>query len=663
MKSSIPGRVRNFEQEFKGSPLIAVLEAVVNSIQATPDERGGEIIVRINYGTDQANLDGSSFVPGNQTTKQTINSFEIIDHGAGFNEDNYDSFDTLDSEYKLDLGCKGIGRLTWLVVFNNVHVDSHYSSETGMKHISFDFDRVNGIRNTECGPSEYDTPITTIKLYSVRENFRKGTSTNVDRLADIVLDHCISYYIQGVKPDITITDSSGVHVSLRQLYCERNYNVKTEELTVRGQQFTVNHLLKEECKSKSVAKLSYCANSREVISESILKDVKLVDGNNQYYSYTAYVSGELLNQSVTSDRSGFNIPENIDITDPDVVSMAEIKDVLITNSLSFLSPILNEYRIECEKHLEEFISNNQEFDYVRKNYPKIIDEITPDMSESELYSVMNKGYAILESNYVFDVKKVLNQSLDWGSDDERTEIFEKMSEAQHAALAKYMSHRKYIINILEKSLNSYWSESDGKEKYVKENIIHDIFMPRHLNNHKLTLDNCNLWLLDDRLNYYSFTSSHSDTCLKSFTDSDKDDRPDVCIFSDKRNGVISAVTIIEFKRPERTDMDVLKQIMYYINELKDHTISDYNGRTVKIADGAIFHCYILCDIDENSLGKLLENMDFFRLYDGRSYYRWYSNLKAHIEVIDFDHLLKDVKIRNKIFFQILDETESVKKTD
>lgn len=657
MKSSFSGRVRNFEKAFKGSPLITIQEAVVNSIQAIEKPKEGTVEVKICYETNQTNLANSEIVPSNMISKQNISGFEIIDNGPGFNELNYESFDTLDSEYKLEMGCKGVGRLTWLVVFNEVQIDSHYQTADGMEHISFDFNREKGILNQTKETSESKETKTTIKLFGIREKLKKTIQTNAEKMAEMILDHCLSYYIRDVAPDIVVSDSTGLTVHLSQLYDEKNYAVETQTMSIGDQKFTVDHLLTKVNKTKSSAKVSFCANSREVKTEPILKDVKLADGDNQYYSYIAYVSGDLFNETVESDRSGFAIPDNPDILEPDKISMMKIKEELTDLSKTYLAEIIRSYNDSCKKRLDKFVSDNKEFKYVRENCPDIIDKINPDMSEEELYTTLNCAYAELESKYVFDFKRVLSQSMKWDSDDERIKIFEKMSRAQHAALAKYMSHRKYIINYFEQSLQSYWSEEDEKEKYVKECVIHDIFMPRHYYNHKLTLDNCNLWILDDRLNYYSFTSSHSDRELKCYTDSSSDKRPDLCIFSDKRDDQIHSITVVELKRPGRTDSEVLDQIMFYIEELKKHTITDYNGRRIKVADDSIFHCYILCDIEEATLGKKLENQDFTRMYDGRSYYRWYGNLKAHIEVIDFEHLLNDVRLRNKLFFQILEDTD------
>ena len=47
-----------------------------------------------------------------------IHSFEITDNGAGFNDKNYVSFDIYGSDHKLEMGCKGVGRVLWLKAFS-----------------------------------------------------------------------------------------------------------------------------------------------------------------------------------------------------------------------------------------------------------------------------------------------------------------------------------------------------------------------------------------------------------------------------------------------------------------------------------------------------------------------------------------------------------------
>ena len=77
MKSKLKGAVREFKAGFKGTPLIAVMEAVVNSIQAAETPRDAIINVRIIYENVQKELftDKVTSAP-----KGNVKAFEITDN-------------------------------------------------------------------------------------------------------------------------------------------------------------------------------------------------------------------------------------------------------------------------------------------------------------------------------------------------------------------------------------------------------------------------------------------------------------------------------------------------------------------------------------------------------------------------------------------------------
>jgi len=69
-----------------------------------------------------------------------IDSFEVIDNGIGLDFDNYTSFQEFDSEYKLEIGGKGIGRLVCLKAFHSINIESVYIDIDGQhKKRSFEY--------------------------------------------------------------------------------------------------------------------------------------------------------------------------------------------------------------------------------------------------------------------------------------------------------------------------------------------------------------------------------------------------------------------------------------------------------------------------------------------------------------------------------------------
>jgi hypothetical protein len=56
-----------------------------------------------------------------------ITGFKVSDTGVGFNDENFDSFNTSFSEYKVARGGKGLGRFIWLKAFECVEIDSVFT--------------------------------------------------------------------------------------------------------------------------------------------------------------------------------------------------------------------------------------------------------------------------------------------------------------------------------------------------------------------------------------------------------------------------------------------------------------------------------------------------------------------------------------------------------
>ena len=130
MKASIIGRIRNTNLP-RSKALLPLFEAVVNSfhaIEEVPDHPNA--LIRIEA-TRERLLDNDELAD--------FESFAVIDNGSGFNDNNYESFETVDTQYKHALGGKGLGHFSWLKAFDHVKIDSHYRNGDGLKHRAFDF--------------------------------------------------------------------------------------------------------------------------------------------------------------------------------------------------------------------------------------------------------------------------------------------------------------------------------------------------------------------------------------------------------------------------------------------------------------------------------------------------------------------------------------------
>ena len=132
--SNLSGKVRNFSLP-KNRPLVPLYEAIVNSINAI-DERAK------NQGDYQGIIEieilRENTLFGN-SDNSTVCGFCVRDNGIGFNEENMNSFMEADSEYKLAIGGKGVGRFSWLKAFSSVQIVSTYKDTSGFVTRSFTF--------------------------------------------------------------------------------------------------------------------------------------------------------------------------------------------------------------------------------------------------------------------------------------------------------------------------------------------------------------------------------------------------------------------------------------------------------------------------------------------------------------------------------------------
>lgn len=193
MRFDLKGRVANFDLPVSKA-LHPLFEAVVNSIHAIdekyPDHpEMGKIIIDVLRYADQVMIESVK-----DGIIQPVVGFVIQDNGIGFNEENYTSFDTSDSTYKLQLGGKGVGRFCWLKAFDNIVVESVYG-EGNKKKCKFDFTIDSGITNPIFSMVEatIDT-YSKVVLEGFKGKYQKACPKRLDVIASKIIEHCLSFF-------------------------------------------------------------------------------------------------------------------------------------------------------------------------------------------------------------------------------------------------------------------------------------------------------------------------------------------------------------------------------------------------------------------------------------------------------------------------------------
>ncbi len=650
LKTSIEGKVNNLPS-FKNEALLPLFEAVANSVQAI-EEKGnikeGDIHVIIKREA-QMKLEGM------ESDNPKIIGFEVCDNGIGFNDTNYESFLTAETTHKLEKGCKGIGRFFWLKAFDRVEIESVYLNGEGRKKRCFTFSKNKGISGLLQEETDYKL-LTKVKLVGFKENYRKQQSAykTTLKIAQRILEHCLSYYINQNVPNIYVVDGEE-SISLNDLFSPIKKNITNEEFSISEEVFRISHLKLYSTHSK-MHNLVLCANSRGVKTFSMDKALgtsQHFDDNDTRFVYSAYVSSGYLDKHVDSSRIEFRIPEKKqDLLAHDFpIAMEEIREELLSKSKEFLQEYLIAVNERKKEITAEYVSvKNPTLKAVLHYCPEIFDEIEPNSSEEKIDEVLYKHKGKAE----YQIRKQSDKLLKTQAKSieeikaEYEELSEKIESFQKDQLSGYILFRKMIIDLLGKKLEL---NQDGK--YYNEDIVHDIVFPRKNSSDEIDFTDHNMWLIDERLTFHSYASSDCRLCDN--TTSDSKERPDIITFSEvDEDRIARSVSIIEFKKPQRKnfDEDPTKQLYRYVRKVINQKVKFPNGRDLLVNDSTRFYCYAICDIN-SQIEEFAENNNYAKLKGELGYYNYNSKLHVHVELIAFDKIILDVQRRHKVFFEKL----------
>jgi len=650
IQTDLRGKVNNMP-DFKNEALMPLFEAISNSIhaiEATGDLNKGIISVKIARENPKNLLNKTPNTPGE------IIGFEICDNGVGLDDKNYESYQTSDSTYKLEIGGKGIGRFTWLKAFNNASISSVYrKDDTNYKRV-LNFSITKGIE-----PISHDTcpdePGTVVTLVNFKKEYQRETSAykTTGKIAQRILEHCLSYYIANCAPNITVYDEQldAGHINLSEEFKEIKERITTETLEIKEQQFILNHvkLTKTHAKMHNIV---LCANNRTVKHISIASKLGTstqFDDDGGRFIYALYISSSYLDKAVDAMRQSFSIPEKEgELTyDTFTVSLEEIEKMATEKAKVYLA----EYLEIMKKLKQELIAKHvSQVDPTLRGIPiicpEVVDEIEPNSSSDKISEVLYKFKGLAENKLKKETKRIIDKQPQHDGDIEQirndcVRLTDSFNTVQKDSLASYVMYRKNIIDLLDKQLKL---KEDGK--YQKEEVIHSIIFPRYETTDSLTYEDHNLWLIDERLTFHTFAASEFPPPPQK--------RTDIFIYSeiDMRDRIARDVSIIEFKRPQREDDQGLEQIYKYIDLVEEGEIKP-NGRPLKTNESTHYYCYLICDINEK-IEKIIKRDGGFSVMKNQfGYYKFNSELRAHIEIIAFDKLISDVTQRHKIFFSKL----------
>ena len=642
-----------------------VVEMIVNAIQAI-DESGrtdGRVSIRTQR-SSQTELDGS--LP-------EVSSFEVEDNGIGFNDVHRNSFDTLYTDLRIKEGGKGFGRFTGLKYFEDLHVRSVYRDGSDFKTRSFSMGKDNDIIVREkVAVSEKQDSSTVVTLSVLKKgSFDKKLPTIARNLVERLLPYFITQDYG--CPEIILSEQDGSSAIRLNDFVSNELSAVIREIGVERKTFTLKASDNEEeflvrvfklyAPRNQKSRISLVAHKREVPGSAIHKYIPEFEDEfyekdsrgeidrERNYIIKAYVFGPYLDRNVSLERGGFEFQMESDLLLG--IAQVDIEREAAAIAKEAVGADITHRQGKKRERVQSYV--DEEAPWHKAMMDKVdLSGMPYNPTNEEIEIRLQKEKFAQEIEIKRDVAKLLAESNFENVRESVLEIVSKISGTSKNDLIHYIALRRKILDIFGKSL-----ELDDAGAYSSEGVVHDIIFPRKGDTEVTSFDDHNLWIVDERLSFTTYISS--DVPL----DGKNTERPDLLVYNKRilfrgDNEASNPITIFEFKKPQRDDFvnpsseeDPVQQIVRYVNNIRDGKFKTPEGRKMLVAENTPFYAYVVCDLTPKVESWLEREKDFKPMPDRLGWFQWMVNINLYVEVISWDKVLKDAKMRNQIFFKKL----------
>ncbi len=630
-----------------------LFEAISNSIHSTQDRFGEKVIKQ-----------GRIYVEVDIDRSKTDVTASVADNGVGLDEKNFEAFTTTDTDNKIAIGGKGVGRLLWLDCFEKIEVKSIYEKDGRLRQRSFGF-RLSATQqivndDDEAVRSKSAETGMNVVFSGLRDNgYRHHFPGRPTYAFQHFMSHFLPTFIGGRSPVVSLSCGGETREFPDAIddIIHRRETVESET-----DEYGKLKLTLMECDKTASSDLKgshfvhFIAHDRTVHSQKI--DGKLglkYFGEAEDRVFHACVFGSFLDRNVNQERTRF--------TFEDATIDAIVNDVCMPHIEKFLADPMTKLRREQAKVVEEIV----------ETYPSVkfgpIEELqkhvpSGELADDAIYGHLSRQRFRRDQRQAEKIKSVLLRLKGDGLDGESLDkairdASQEIEEAEQRSLAEYIVRRKVVLDFLGLLLEKV--RNDTKDSaYQNESVLHTFICPMRVatvGRHKGQVEptSHDLWVVDERLTFAQYFSSDVsfDELAKEF---DSADRPDLAIF-DHVHGLREAddsskILLIEFKKPGRKQYasgeNPQQQVERYIRTLQRGSQMDVRGRPIRFNENTVFYCYIVADC----IGEMDDwTYSWGRTADGRGrIYQPNSGFKGTIELIGWDALLEDANARNKAFF-------------
>lgn len=680
MRHSFTGRVRNFNLPPTASNgMMPVFEAVTNALYAVqeryPDTWADDGIITIEVLRDKTSPGRDS-----QPEHQQVAGFVVTDNGIGLNDTLFGHFRELDTEYRADKKGRGIGRLSWLKVFAKAEIVSIFARQGKPHERSFTFKLSNERPFDQYAESALPSTAATgtiVTLTDYRDVYRAKAHVDPEAIRNSLLAHFIALFAQPKRLKIDLIDE-GETTNLSDLFFDSIIG-ETAPISVPIDEYHVasmQHILLPKKLAPIGNSLIYCAADRSVVTKPVSEVIGLKVLPNEEHGpliYIGLISGPLFDDALNHERTGFDFGD----IDFEVVNKA-----LVEAAKGFLEPYLAEPRQRNREMLDKLLAANPLYSSAIDNIDAYAASMPLNWDETRLVQdVALKRHRSTKSLFK-QIEKLGANSASMSNQDFATHVNKltaALSETEKSALAQYVVERRWVIELLKERRKISLTDT----KHEPENIVHEVFCPLGVTSDTLDYDDHNLWLIDDRLAYYTYITS--DRSIRSFAQDDVEvdeaelarreslraiggyserGEPDLAIFKRpmlfRRPNTLDPTVIVEFKSPGKTtysgapgDNPVI-QIRKYIESLLNKTCYTYEGeRITDINSSTPFLCFLIAEPSQQLYSLLRQHQIHKPTPDGDGRFAYLEDLNAYFEFIPYDQVLRNATLRNEAFFRRL----------
>ncbi|GHV86802.1 hypothetical protein AGMMS50255_0980 [Spirochaetia bacterium] len=677
--------VRNYDLGDSEGFLFCLFEAVSNALYCCVKNQDIRITIRFTreYKANELTRDNDNF----------ITAFSVTDNGTGFTNDNFDKF--TNKIYKTNHeGGKGLGRVAFLKVFNNVYIESYFK-ENG-KYYSRNFKFGTGdIKDTKKEAANKGKQETTVYFKNIRSNFRDDTKKVAEYYLDEILNHfyIFLYFLleQNKKFEIKIIDDSGKIseeiINTEKLKADK---VKKDSFIIHDPSafegvgtvtFDILHIKTRNIKGN---KAFYVVDERSAgeikkldIPQCLFKD----SAGNKFYYYV-YLKSGFFNRFLNESRTKLSIPAEGKKSEKKLITEEVILRRLQEKIDTFLEYELSVLEKETEKRIDTILTddknnrtvNNKSYLYILadgETKKELLNKIKFNDTENDVINKIRNFHEELQIKTVEQInivveklksdKKTKNAEIDYAKlEADFQSLAKKINIENSVNLSSYIMYRKYVLDLFCEGLEYY-----KNSKEFNESFFHNILMQKGSHN---TVDS-NLWMLDDLFLFFEGTSEqpiqdieiNGQKAIRNLTEEeilmlnefDKkrlEKRIDLLFFPEEKQCII-----IELKDPKVGITEGVSQMDKYAQLLANFIRQEFSID--------FFYTYLITD----NFNKYDRPGGFRKIYGIDGFVRHSTDINnfdtgmiianQYSEVIRYTDIYERAHKRNKIFMQKLNIQE------